>query len=418
MRDGMSQVRPPRPLGLRPSFGFGDRLGLATIGHVDAVRAHGDAVLPVFAQQSIRELSRTGRKASDVIADTVQGLSAANYAGPWSADADHLKTNEDVNVTASAGFVMFTIDLCEHVDLQADHYPLPVLEERYRDLRDDVAWAEGYFGRQVRLEDNVAIDLDATTVMRVAVKFGKAIAHAIKLAAHTDRMMQKRTTPYEIEICLDETPQPTTLAEHFLIVEQCLRSEMKLAIVGPRCSDGFEPAIDFSGDRESLLRSWREHAAVARALGPYKLGLHNGSDKFSLYEDLARLSGGLLHVKTAGTSYLEALRVAARHERRLFRRIVDMARDRFQRDRATYHVSARLDQVPTAAAIADDARLEQLYLDEPAGRQVLHVTFGSILTDSVLGPSLRDVLVAHPATYREVVGKHLSRHLAALVRGL
>ena len=414
----MSQVRPPRPLGLKPSFGFGDRLGVATIGHVDAVRSQGEAVLPVFAQQSIREMSRTGRKPEDVIADTIQGLTAANYTGPWAADADHLKTNEDVNATVSAGFVLFTIDFSEHVDLQADSYAPQVLEARFRDLHDDVAWAEDYFGRQIRLSDEVTIDLDAATVKRVAVKYGKAIAHAIKLASHTDRMMLKRNTPYEIEICLDETPQPTSLAEHFLIVEQCLRAQMKLAIVGPRWSGDFEPAIDFAGDRETLLRAWREHALVARALGPYKLGLHNGSDKFSLYEELARITGGLFHVKTAGTSYLEALRVAARHERRLFRRIVDMARSRFDRDRATYHVSARVEQLPAPAAIADDVRLEQLYLDEPAGRQVLHVTFGSVLTDSVLGPTRRDVLVANPATYREVVGKHLSRHLAALVRGL
>jgi hypothetical protein len=414
----MSPVRPPRPSGLKPSFGFGDRLGLATLGHIDAVRAHGEAILPVFAQQSIREMSRTGRKPADVIADTIHGLTAANYSGIWSADADHLKTPEDVNNTAGAGFVQLTIDLNEFVDPQADSYAPQVLEQHYKELRDDVSWAEDYFGRTVSISEHVAIELDSATVKRVAVKFGKAIAHAVKLAAHTDRLMIKRGTPYEIELCLDETPHSTTLAEHFLIVEQCLRSNMKLAIVGPRCSGDFEPAIDFSGDRDSLIRSWHGHAAIARALGPYKLGLHNGSDKFSLYEDLAKITGGLFHVKTAGTSYLEALRVAARHERRLFRRIIEVARARFERDKATYRVSARLAQAPSAAAISDDAKLEDLYLDQPAGRQILHVTFGSILTDTTLGPSLRDVLVAHPATYRDVVGKHLSRHLEALGRGL
>jgi hypothetical protein len=44
------------------SAGFGDRLGLATPGHVrGALRAAGVPSLPVFAQQSIREMTRTGR---------------------------------------------------------------------------------------------------------------------------------------------------------------------------------------------------------------------------------------------------------------------------------------------------------------------------------------------------------------------
>ncbi|NLE66737.1 MAG: hypothetical protein GX608_04870, partial [Lentisphaerae bacterium] len=55
----------PQPLGLRRSFGFGDRLGLATPGHIDAVKSSNFA--PVFAQQSIRELARTKRQPGEVM---------------------------------------------------------------------------------------------------------------------------------------------------------------------------------------------------------------------------------------------------------------------------------------------------------------------------------------------------------------
>src|SRR5687768_3647271 len=106
----MTDVRPPEPLGLSPSFGFGDRLGLATPGHVDALRAHGGAIHPVFAQQSIRELARTKRTPTEVMDNTIFQLRSASYLGVWGADADHLKTQEDVNATAGAGFVCFTID--------------------------------------------------------------------------------------------------------------------------------------------------------------------------------------------------------------------------------------------------------------------------------------------------------------------
>ena len=49
------------------------------------------------------------------------------------------------------------------------------------------------------------------------------------------------------------------------------------------------------------------HGEIARTLGPYKLSLHSGSDKFSVYPVLAEATRGLVHLKTAGTSYLEAL---------------------------------------------------------------------------------------------------------------
>ncbi|HTN73606.1 MAG TPA: tagaturonate epimerase family protein [Pirellulaceae bacterium] len=414
----MTEIQAPQPLGLQPSFGFGDRLGLATPGHLDALRSYGGEILPIFAQQSIREMSRTGRKPSDVMQDATRALAAASYTGIWSADADHLKTPEDVNATAGAGFVFFTIDPSDYVDPQADDYPIDVLGKKFLDIRDDVNWADDYIGRTVSLSTGDKIEFDLTTVRRAAVKYGRAIAHAVKMGAHCDRVMGKRDGKYEIELSVDETPQPTTPAEHYIIAEQCLRANVRLVSLAPRYVGDFEKGIDFKGDIAAFEQSLKTHAAIAKQLGPYKLSLHSGSDKLSIYEIFARVTAGQFHVKTAGTSYLEALRVAARHERKLFRRVIDFSRERFERDRATYHISARLENVPSPAAISDDAKLEQLYLDLDDGRQILHVTFGSVLSDTGLGPAVRDVLAAHPETHRDVLARHFGNHLKALCRGL
>lgn len=414
----MHEVQPPTPLGLEPSFGFGDRLGLATPGHLEALRAQGGPILPIFAQQSTRELERTGRKPADVIKDAADALQTARYNGRWGADADHMKTQEDVNSTASVGFTMFTIDPSEHLDARADTCSLEQLDELYREVRADVNWPDEYLGRRVRLEGDTVIDFQIPLVRRVAVKYGRAIAHSIKLAAHIDRVMAKREGDFEIELSVDETPHPTTLAEHFIIAEQILRSDVKMVSLAPRLIGDFEKAVDYKGDLPTLQKWLADHAAIARKLGPYKLSLHSGSDKFSIYESFARATGGMFHVKTAGTSYLEALRVASRHERKLFRRIVAFSRKRFEKDRATYNISARLDSVPDPAAVGDDATLERMYLDQDNGRQILHVTFGSVLTDSALGPALRDVLVAEPKTHCQVIARHFGKHLQALCSGL
>src|SRR5713101_5388545 len=118
----------PKPtlLGLAPSFGFGDRLGLATPGHIDACRK--GTLAPIFAQQSVREMTRTQRTPQEVVAAAQHGIQQADWTGIWGADADHLKTEDDVGRLAVAGFTFFTIDPSAYVQNQADELEGVALE--------------------------------------------------------------------------------------------------------------------------------------------------------------------------------------------------------------------------------------------------------------------------------------------------
>ncbi|MCC7203878.1 MAG: hypothetical protein IT441_02270 [Phycisphaeraceae bacterium] len=411
----------PTPLGLAPSFGFGDRLGTATPGHLAALMSKGGSIRGIFAQQSIREMTRTRRTPQQVMAAAQQALDRADYSHAWGADADHLKTPADVDLTAAAGFVFFTIDPSEHVDPQADTYPAEpgaLLEQRFGNVRDQATWVGSYLGKTLAVPNGPQIEFDPVTVQRAAVKYGRAIAHTITLARHIAAVMAKRGKAFEIELSVDETPQPTTLAEHYIIADQLRQAGVQIVSLAPRYVGDFEKGIDYKGDIAAFERSLADHAAIARHLGPYKLSLHSGSDKLSIYASFARITSGLFHVKTAGTSYLEALRVTSRHQPDLFRKIVDFARGRFETDKATYHVSAALGRVPAPAQVADQARLEKLYLDQNDGRQILHVTFGSVLTDAQLGPAVHQVLKENPQTHLEVLQLHFEKHLAALTSGL
>ena len=419
----------PVTLGLAPSFGFGDRIGLATPGHVAAMQRAGRGIEPIFPQQSIREMTRTARTPQQVMDDALSGAAAAGWTGRTGADADHLKTPADVEATAAVGFTFFTIDPSGAVDQHADDYSEPMLREKFAAARDTAPWYDGYTGRTVTLPSGTKLVLTEEACMRAAVKYGAAIRQALRLSDHIRTVQTAADRDYEIELSVDETEQPTTLAEHYIIADQCLQGGMKLVSLAPRFIGDFEKGVDYKGDAGALERSLREHAAIAELLGPYKLSLHSGSDKLSMYAALARATRGRFHVKTAGTSYLEALRVVARHDEPLFRRIIDFARARYDTDKATYHVSARVDRVPPSEEVRDVTRLEQLYLerwnDVPAGRgftepgrQILHCTFGSVLTHAEFGPALRTVLAAHPETYTEVLADHFSRHLEALQSGL
>lgn len=417
-----------KTLGLQPSFGFGDRIGLATPGHVASMQRCGSGIAPIFPQQSIREMTRTQRTAEQVMAEALQGAADSGWTDVIGADADHLKTPADVDITSAAGFTFFTIDPSAHVDQQTDDYDEAMVRAKFDAIKDSIPWFDNYSGKEYALGNGTKIDLDEQACMRAAVKYGQAIAEAVKLGDYIRQVQEAGRLDYEVELSVDETEQPTTLAEHFIIARECLAAGMRLVSLAPRFIGDFEKGVDFKGDITALSKSLEDHAAVAEMLGPYKLSLHSGSDKVSMYTELAAATKGRFHVKTAGTSYLEALRVVARHDEAAFREIVEFSRSRYLTDKATYHVSATLDDAPLVAdATCED--LEREYLEfwsevpqgkgfTKPGRQILHCTFGSVLTDSKLGPIVKECLAANPATYAEVLDDHFGRHLEALQAGM
>jgi len=389
----------------------------------------GAGMAAIYPQQSIREMTRTQRSPDEVMDDALDAAREAGWDGPIGADADHLKTPEDVNVTAEVGFTFFTIDPSDVVDSHADDYADGELREKFDAISDEIPWIDRFSGRSVGLSTGTSVELTEEACLRAAVKYGKAINHAVALSHHIESVQSAAGRDFEIELSVDETEQPTTLAEHYIIADLCLDAGMKLVSLAPRFIGDFEKGVDFKGDLEALERSLIEHAAIANELGPYKLSLHSGSDKVSMYEMLARTTGGLFHVKTAGTSYLEALRVVARHDEGLFRQIINFARERYPTDKATYHVAATVDSAPPPSEVDSADELERLYLEKwedvpqgrgftAPGRQILHCTFGSILTSEEFAPLVRSVLETHPETYEEVLADHFVRHLDPLRQGL
>jgi hypothetical protein len=425
----MKNENRPTTLGLKPSFGFGDRLGLATPGHAAALKRCGSGIEPIFAQQSIREMTRTNRTPQQVMEDAQSGVRQAAYTGIQGADADHLKTPADVERTAQAGFVFFTIDPSGEVDVHADDYDADQLGEKFKPLAAEIGWLGQYEGKKIKLNNGTTIDFSPAVCRRAAVKYGRAISMAAKLARHIEQTARKHNQPFEIELSVDETPRPTTLAEHYIIADQCMKAGMKLVSLAPRFIGEFEKGVDYKGDVAALEKSLADHAAIAKQLGPYKLSLHSGSDKLSIYPSLARATAGLFHVKTAGTSYLEALRVVARVDSKLFAEIVSLSRSRYDTDRATYHVSATLQSAKPPEAIADAPALEKAYLgvwpDVPKGkgfsdpgRQIVHCTFGSVLCDPKLGPQVKQLVAENQKLYTQILDEHFGKHLEALMAGM
>jgi hypothetical protein len=406
----------PQPLGLKKSFGFGDRLGVATPGHLASARKSDFA--PIFAQQSIREMTRTQRTAPEVMDAATTALDRLGFKEVWGADADHLKTPEDVQVTAAAGFTFFTIDPSSFVNNAADQLSLDAVKPLALQIeREELFHSGDYLNRSFDLGSQ-KISFDEDTLWRAAVKYGRAIAHSANMAAE----IIKQRADADIEISVDETDFATTPQEHFFVASELRRRGVKITSLAPRFTGEFEKGIDYKGDLAEFDRQLALHVEIAKQFGPYKISIHSGSDKFAVYPAIGRICGDLLHVKTAGTSYLEALRAVYRADAALFSEIAAYSHARFTTDRASYHISTTNEEV-AALEGAPTADLERLYLDERAGRQLLHVTFGSVLTvgQRPSGQSFREAILStldkNAALHEELLEKHFDRHLSLLNAG-
>jgi hypothetical protein len=411
----------PQCLGLATSVGLGDRLGLATPGHVRAIR--GTGLAPIFAQQSIREMTRTHRTPEQVMDCASWGVFQEGYRDGFGSDADHLQKLEDLDGVVAVGFTMFTIDPGPYVVNQADTMSPEELAKHYGQLDwktldiSSEAMKKAYAGKQFSLHGGGSVGFDEQSFLRAAVKYGAAIAHVAKMHRRLQELCKQPFEPFELETSVDETESVTTPAEHFFFAAELKRLGIKWVSLAPRFVGRFEKGVDYIGDLEVFRKSFTQHVAVMRTLGPYKLSIHSGSDKFSIYPIVAELTGGLVHLKTAGTSYLEAVRAVSRIDPALFREIYEFARGRYETDKASYHVSADMAKVPPASSLKD----EQLpaSLDDFDTRQMLHVTFGSVLTAEG-GEKFRKrfcaALEAQEEVHYEVLARHLDRHIAPFVR--
>ena len=107
---------------------------------------------------------------------------------------------------------------------------------------------------------------------------------------------------FDFEVSVDETDSPTTPLEHFFIANELTRAGVTFTSLSPRFIGKFEKGVDYIGNLNILDEELSKHAAVTAHFGTYKLSLHTGSDKFSVYPLIAKHWGERSHVKTAGTS--------------------------------------------------------------------------------------------------------------------
>jgi hypothetical protein len=254
----------PGHLGLATSAGFGDRLGLATPGHVRALRSTGGpaaAIAPIFAQQSVRENARTGRSPQQVMDDALWGLLAEGWRMPWGADADHLKTPADVEAFAAAGFSFYTIDPGDHVDDEAmPSRPTPCAARSTRCPGRPSRTASRTWRRDTsgdRSSSRAGRNRGPRALWRAAAKAARSRIPS----AYRHILSRLGAGGFELEVSVDETASPTTVAEHLYIASELRRLGVRWVSLAPALSAPSRRAWTTSA-------TWPRSSATSRGTPP------------------------------------------------------------------------------------------------------------------------------------------------------
>lgn len=404
----------PRAFGTEvATMGLGDRLGLASPGHIQTIRER-DAK-PILAQQSIRELNLTGRDYKQVLDAACYAVFQEGYTGGFGADGDHLKVESDIQMSLDLGFTMLTLDCSEKIDNSIEGSTVAEIEAKYAALPADVRgrYEERYLDKEFQVGE-VSVYFNKIDVMKNALIYGEAI----EFMAHVyDKYIVTAGREVDFEISIDETLTPTAPASHYLVANELYARGMNIYSMAPRFCGEFQKGIDYIGDVAQFEQEMQIHAAIADHFG-YKLSIHSGSDKFSVFPIIAKYTKGRFHVKTAGTNWLEAVRAVAKVNPDLYRRMHTHALEHFEEALAYYAVKANLDNIKPLDQVTD-AELPT-YMEDEDARQLIHITYGILLQakdnngQSLFKDEFYRTLIEQESAYEDALRQHIGKHLDLL----
>jgi tagaturonate epimerase len=390
------------------SVGLGDRLGLASPGHIQLFKKY--QAYPVLAQQSVRELNLTERNYESVFDAACWAVFQEGYKQPWGADGDHLKEADWVKKALKIGFTMITADVSDFIRKEfgtADEKTVMAeyekLDKKYR-----AEIEKKYLGLSVKLDCGTTISFTKEELARIVLIYKDATDHALTLYK-AGKSVKK---DYNFELSVDETETPTTYQAHFFAAKESIDKGVVISSLAPRFVGEFQKAIDYIGNPAEFEETFKVHASIARYFG-YRVSVHSGSDKFTVFPVIGKLTNGNYHLKTAGTNWLQSLLVISEKNPEFFRTIYKTALEALPAARKYYHITPNLSNVPASDKLPSDADLPKLLQNNDI-RQVLHITYGEMFKNKEFKKELYQILNDNIEAYWASVSNHIGKHLDLL----
>jgi len=395
----------------RFSFGVGDRFGQQAPAQLSAfqrIAREGVAIVPVW-NKSNREHTLIGTEPMDVRREADAAVKAAGWKRPYHVDADHISLKNVDRFLAASDF--FTLDVADYVGKPAAPDAINAFVARHRKLTDSLALRAG------------------------AEKYLLAAAEAGAIHRH----IAAAKKDFIIEVSADETDSALTPVELLIFLAALADEKVPAQTIAPKFTGRFNKGVDYAGDLAAFRREFdQDLSVIAFAIAEFglpanlKLSVHSGSDKFMLYpvirELIAKHNAGL-HLKTAGTTWLEelaGLAASGGDGLEIAKEVYRKALERYDEVCAPYVTVIDIDRkrLPTASEVngwsaekfartlAHDQRCPDF---NPHFRQLVHVSF-KIAAE--MGARYLAALKANRARVAECVETNIyERHMKLLFLG-
>lgn len=409
-------VEPTSRHGYKYTFGLGDRLGLASQAHLRLFKQHKD-IFPVLGQQSIRELILTGRTFNDVVEDAAWAVFEEGYTTGWGADGDHVKNDFEIDYAIKSGETMITLDLTEDLHPEVVNLSDEELDEKFNALDEEFVnrFNKTYLNQEFKINDTLSVKFTKRDVEESVLMYYDAILRSVFI-------YNRYVVPFNLdfEVSVDETSEPTSPENHYFFANELNLNNVVVETLAPRFYGEFQKAIDYIGDVKRFEKEYIEHQAIAEKFG-YRISVHSGSDKLGVYEIIGRVSEKGWHVKTAGTNWLEALRVIAAKDPELMIELYKFSYENLD-DVANMYVFNAQENVKNGLVMKpEDVTLDNVHvlLQDDDTRQVLHTMYGSILNlknsyKYVYRNRIFTILHDNEDLYGQYLNTHIAEHLDLL----
>ena len=409
------------------SFGIGDRFchqGKAQLSAIIKAKEQGLDITPVW-NKSYREHTIIGTKPADTRKEADEAVAALRWEGPYFVDADHIGLDNVEQFIESSDF--FTLDVAEFIAQPAEKADIDAFVQKYGKYAGSLT-IDGIEG---------VLDITEERIRAISEKYLFAARQAGKIYRHITEA--KGPGNFITEVSMDETDQPQTPVEMLFILAAIADEGIPAQTIAPKFTGRFNKGVDYAGDVAAFEKEFEEDlAVVAFAVKKYdlpnnlKLSIHSGSDKFSIYAPIAaalkKFDAGL-HIKTAGTTWLEeliGLAMAGEDGLLIAKEVYARALKRFDELCRPYAAVIDIDtaELPTVEQVdtwdgetlASALRHNQSYEQyNPGFRQLLHVGY-KIAAE--MGTKFSDALEKHEEIIAQNVAENIyERHIRPIFMG-
>lgn len=289
----------------RYSVGTGDRFGRegqALVAAFQKLKDVDGVDADIVFNKSNREHTIIGTSPADQRANADAAVAASGWQGKYYVDADHIGM---ANVDWFIGPCDFwTIDVTNVIGTGSEQ----------AEADEFLARAEKLLGDHEVPGAGRTVSITPELLQVFVEKYLFAMAEAQRIFEH---IREAGAELRHVEVAMDESPEIQGPAELLIVLSEIAHRQIPADTVAVKFSGRFNKGIDYVGDVEDFLDEFRADVAVIGygiekfGLKPnLKISVHTGSDKFSLYPGMGRIVRELgtgIHLKTAGTTWLEEL---------------------------------------------------------------------------------------------------------------